>query len=411
MRRALIAVAVLSALAFAGISLHIRSGERGARAEPVPLPEGTAVDRRPPAVPLLDARGGPTSLADFRGRWLVLAPSTTLCREVCPLTTGALLRLRRMLRAAGAAGRVTVAELSVDPWRDSPERLRAYRRRSGADFPLLTGSPSRLRRVWGFFGVHFARVPQGRPPDRDWLTGRPQRFDVEHTDGLFLIDPRGRERVAIAGMPDVGGRLARRLRGLLDREGRANLARPRAAWRPARVFADLRLLAGFQPPGAPSPTAAPSRSTATRALSGAPGPLAALHRQAGELLGGESLRARLDRLHGYPVVLNAWASWCPPCREELPLFAAASAARGGEVAFLGADLEDDPAAARRLLAGQRLSYPSYPVDRETLSALAPFRGTPTTIFLSADGDLSGLHIGPYRSSAELSADLRRYAPG
>src|SRR3954447_1278004 len=62
---------------------------------------------------------------------------------------------------------------------------------------------------------------------------------------------------------------------------------------------------------------------------------------ASRLVTGEDLEARLRALRGHPIVLNAWASWCPPCREELPLLAAAAARYGRRAAFLGADVEDD----------------------------------------------------------------------
>ena len=124
-----------------------------------------------------------------------------------------------------------------------------------------------------------------------------------------------------------------------------------------------------------------------------------------------SLEQRLRRLRGRPVVVNAWASWCAPCREELPLLAAAAARLRGRVAFLGADVEDEAGPARALLAELPVGYPSYPVDAEALEAIAPLHGTPTTMLLSPAGDLAGIHIGVYESAAESNADIARYASG
>jgi thiol-disulfide isomerase/thioredoxin len=155
-----------------------------------------------------------------------------------------------------------------------------------------------------------------------------------------------------------------------------------------------------------------ARPPSPGALRGSPPTLAGLHREAGRLLaGGESLSERLEGLRGFPVVLNAWASWCPPCREELPLFSAASLRFGARIAFLGADVEDSSGSAHQLLASERLAYPSYAASSEEVSAIAPMRGTPVTIYLGSSGQLLGEHIGAYASQSDLDGDIRRYALG
>lgn len=391
MQRWLIAVAVVAAAVALGAALAVRSQVEtdSSQARTAVLPAGVALNREPPPVPLHDAAGRRASLADLRGRWVALAPTLTNCHEVCPITTGALLRLRQLMRSAGAGRRFAIAEVSVDPWRDSPARLRAYRRRTGTRFPIFTARESQLRRLWRFFGIGFRRVPG----------------DVEHTDGLFLLDPSGRERVAMTGMPSTGGQLPPRLRSLLDAEGRHNLAHPQAPWTAAQAAADLRILMGLGPaPGAAAPSTARG---ARRVPRGSPRALAALRVQAGRLLPGEGLQPRLRALAGYPVVLNVWASWCPPCREELPLFAAAAARFGDRAAFLGADVEDEADAARRLLREIPLGYPSYATSLEAVHSLGSAAGTPFTLLIGPDGNLVANHIGAYRSQAELDEDVRQ----
>lgn len=391
MNRAWLGVAALAAVAFLGLSVALRAQvpQTTAAVGRGALPLGTPLDRRVPRSHLRDASGGRASLKALRGSWVVLAPTMTLCHEVCPLTTGALLDLRSRLRAGGLAHRVAIVAVSVDPWRDTPRRLRAYRRLTGAGLRIWTGSVARLRRFWRFFGVHFQRVPQEKSAELDWMTGGPERFDVEHTDGVFLLGPGGYERAAITGPPQLGGRLGARLRRLLDAEGRENLAHAPAGWSVGGVISDL------------------GRLTGSRGLNRLP-------RRQGEgklVIGGGSLSERLEGLHGHPVVLNAWASWCPPCREEMSLFSAASSKFGARVAFVGADIEDDAESARRLLSSEHLAYPSYAASLEEVSAIAPARGTPVTIFLAPSGQLLYEHVGAYSSAADLDRDIRHYAPG
>jgi protein SCO1/2 len=237
--------AALAALALAAVSLLASNPSPKARAAGLTGPAvGTALrePRATPALGLIDEQGKPTSIAAYHGRWLVLAPSMTLCHEVCPMTTSVLSQLDRQLARAGLASKVAVAEVTVDPWRDTPYRLRAYKRLTGADFALLTGTPAQISNVWRFFGVYYKRVPQGKPPDIDWLTHKPETFDVQHSDDVFIVDPSGRERIVDEGMPEVSGTLSPALRGLLDQEGRQDLAHPQLPWTAQQVYEDLRWL-------------------------------------------------------------------------------------------------------------------------------------------------------------------------
>lgn len=148
-----------------------------------------------------------------------------------------------------------------------------------------------------------------------------------------------------------------------------------------------------------------------KALAGAPAPLAALYEQANELLPGgtEAYEERLEQLRGYPVVVNVWASWCVPCRQEFPVLQKLSARYGKEVAFLGLNSEDSEDAAATFLREEPVPYPSYSdPDKDVFESLGA-RGFPDTAFYDRSGELVFLKQGPYRDEAELEADLRRYA--
>ena len=159
-------------------------------------------------------------------------------------------------------------------------------------------------------------------------------------------------------------------------------------------------------------SAAPSGAATRDALAGAPAPLSRLHRQAGRLLGGgpRAFRARLRELRGYPVVVNKWASWCPPCRAEFPFFQRQALRRGRRVAFIGVDSNDNEADARRFLREFPVSYPSY--KDPNLGVAAVFKGVqafPATAFYDRRGRLAFLHQGGYPSERKLAKDIERYA--
>ena len=96
-------------------------------------------------------------------------------------------------------------------------------------------------------------------------------------------------------------------------------------------------------------------------LDGAPAALAGLYREPSELLDGgdDAFKKRIAALRGHPVVVNAWASWCGPCRFEFPFFQKQAVKRGKRVAFLGVNSQDNKGDAADFLDEYPLPFPSY----------------------------------------------------
>ena len=162
--------------------------------------------------------------------------------------------------------------------------------------------------------------------------------------------------------------------------------------------------------GVPGPL---TRAQVLEPLAGAPAPLAALHRRANELPAATvgSYRAELRRLRGHPVVVNAWASWCGPCKLEFPIFQRAAARLGRRVAFLGLNVSDNREDAAAYLRKAPVPYPSLvDADFKILGAAAQgAQGLPVTVFYDAEGKRATIHQGGYTSLEDLLADIERYA--
>jgi cytochrome c biogenesis protein CcmG/thiol:disulfide interchange protein DsbE len=155
-------------------------------------------------------------------------------------------------------------------------------------------------------------------------------------------------------------------------------------------------------------------AAAQRSLAGAPAPLATLHGQANRLITTDqkSYDARIAALKGHPIVVNKWASWCPPCRGEFPVLQSTSTKFGRQVAFLGLDSNDNDGDASKFLSHFPVPYPSL-VDRNSRVAqkLEIGRTFPTTLYYDAAGKVQYIHQGPYTTDAAFAADIRRYALG
>lgn len=103
----------------------------------------------------------------------------------------------------------------------------------------------------------------------------------------------------------------------------------------------------------------------------------------------------LHSLRGKPVVLNFWASWCVPCREETPLLVRLHKIYGPRIVFVGVNVEDEDQDARRFLAQYTVDYPAVRSSDERVVIAYAVMGLPTTVFIGADGVVADKYVGGF----------------
>jgi cytochrome c biogenesis protein CcmG, thiol:disulfide interchange protein DsbE len=146
-------------------------------------------------------------------------------------------------------------------------------------------------------------------------------------------------------------------------------------------------------------------------LEGAPAALGGLYRQPNAILAGgqDAFDERIAKLRGHPVVVNAWASWCGPCRFEFPFFQKQAVKRGKQIAFVGVNSQDNKGDAEDFLGDYPLPFPSYEDGNGDVARKLRIVGLPATAYYDRKGELAYLHQGGYASEQKLGEDIERYA--
>jgi cytochrome c biogenesis protein CcmG/thiol:disulfide interchange protein DsbE len=133
---------------------------------------------------------------------------------------------------------------------------------------------------------------------------------------------------------------------------------------------------------------------------------------AAETLDGE--RTGLVQLRGKPVLLNVWATWCHPCRQEIPALEQLHrtyAARGLQVIGVSIDAGDQQQAIREFLAEYGASYPIWLDPDSEVTAAFSTMGVPNTFLIGPDGQVLWKHVGPVTAdNAELRRLIERSLP-
>lgn len=210
-----------------------------------PASMGMVMDRKLPAkvtsVQLVDQQGRLQTIGQLSAkRTLVLVPFLTLCAEVCPLTTGNVVKVQGDLEAANATGKVQLVEISMDPARDTVDRLSAYSQLFNTGVTFARTDPAGLKTLAAYFGWAY-EAEQLKANDemampKDWMTGETVTTDVAHTNGYEVITPVHHWRFMNASAPGFKGKLPAKLEAYLNEEGHHNVASPsQQAWTPAQM--------------------------------------------------------------------------------------------------------------------------------------------------------------------------------
>jgi len=147
-----------------------------------PIRSGTLLDKRRPVkeFSLAGTDGQAYTRASLSGHWTVLYIGYTYCPDVCP-TTLALLKTVQAGLGTDAA-KLQVSFISIDPERDTPERLAQYVHYFNPAFSAATGSNAQLDSLGADLGFVYAKVPGATP----------QSYLMDHSSALILIDPQAR---------------------------------------------------------------------------------------------------------------------------------------------------------------------------------------------------------------------------
>jgi cytochrome oxidase Cu insertion factor (SCO1/SenC/PrrC family) len=132
------------------------------------------------AFTLTDITGKRVTDQDFRGKYMLVFFGYTSCPDICP--AGLQLMAGALEKLGAKAQSITPVFISVDPQRDTPEKLAAYVKNFDPRLVGLTGTPEEIAAVAKAYKVYYAKVPSKERPDD---------YTMDHTSIIYVMDPKG----------------------------------------------------------------------------------------------------------------------------------------------------------------------------------------------------------------------------
>jgi cytochrome oxidase Cu insertion factor (SCO1/SenC/PrrC family) len=333
----------------------------------------------PPDVTFVDQNGTSVPLRSLQGKVLVVAALDSHCHDTCPLYTALWGDLQHVIRERGWGDRVVIAEISMDPERDTPAELLAYAHLTGATWPLLRGDVATTFQFWLSLHASYSKGAPASPAPTDWYTGQPETYHLDHSSVAVIFDQNGDARYTLQGNPRLGHALPQALDALLDPSKKAEIEQT-ASWSITDLLDRVDTVLGL-------PTES-DRGAEQAARTGARAPDFTLPGLDGKPV---SLAAQLGR----PTVVTFWATWCAPCRKDFPALAGAVKAHP-DLVVLAVDEGESASQVRDYLAsllGADASRLTALLDDHSAGAHYGVSGLPVTVFVGADGIVQSVRVG------------------
>lgn len=316
---------------------------------------------------LTDHHNQPYSLQQQRGKVTVMFFGFTHCPAVCPDSLVKMAEVVKKLEER--ADELSIVFISVDPERDTTEKLAQYVPFFSPKLLGLTGSKTQIDAVTKAYRASYTLQKK---------TAADKHYNVDHSADIYVLNRAGEvDTIVPYGMP--ASHILRVVEGALAQ--------------PSEVTANI------------TPAAAPTnKSTADmpiRPNSAEPAFKLALHDLAGK-------RHLLEHYKGKTLLINFWATWCPPCRAELPALNRTWAALRDEgVAMLAVNVGEKSRAVSAFLQDYPIDFPVLLDEKGISMQRWQIKGMPTTVILNPQGELVH-HIAGERAwdSPEILTQIR-----
>lgn len=310
-----------------------------------------------PAFDLIDQHGRPFNLMTIAGKDLIVAPFHTTCHETCPLYTALFSQLSKRVPST-----VVLAEVTTDPTVDTPAVLTDYAKQADAGWIFATGTSAQVASFWKPFDVALASADT-------------------HTSTLALVDRHGYVRLVYRGVPKIGSNIPPSLVTSLSAKGLSELASGGDGWGASDVLQALSTI---------------TRTGQSPQAGGGTAPAFTLTSTDGE-------KVSLADFAGKPVVINFWATYCPPCKAEMPLLQKEVGQSGARLVLINEGEGGD--AVRSFLRGVGIDQAALLDPDLRVGRAYGMSALPMTVFIRANGTIDRRQIGQLDErvlAAELS---------